>query len=103
MFDTACRSLENASFRTLFFVQKKEEGLDSIVRQHGLNWSMCQRQLFCLGQALFKRRKILILDEATASIDNATDSIIQKTIRTWINSVRLRNGAWIKGWKGGGV
>ncbi|KAL3499267.1 hypothetical protein ACH5RR_038360 [Cinchona calisaya] len=62
-------------------VQKKEEGLDSLVTQDGSNWSMGQRQLFCLGRALLKRRKILILDEATASIDNATDSLIQKTIR----------------------
>ncbi|WOG96156.1 hypothetical protein DCAR_0415487 [Daucus carota subsp. sativus] len=63
-------------------VQEKQEGLNSSIVQDGSNWSMGQRQLFCLGRALLKRRKILVLDEATASIDNATDSIIQKTIRT---------------------
>ncbi|KAL3499268.1 hypothetical protein ACH5RR_038361 [Cinchona calisaya] len=62
-------------------VQEKEEGLDCIVLQDGSNWSMGQRQLFCLGRALLKRSRILVLDEATASIDNATDLILQRTIR----------------------
>ena len=47
----------------------------------GENWSAGQRQLFCLGRVLLKRNKILILDEGTASIDSATDAILQRIIR----------------------
>ncbi|GLT35844.1 hypothetical protein SLA2020_102620 [Shorea laevis] len=63
-------------------VQEKEGGLDSLVVDDGSNWSMGQRQLFCLGRALLRRSQVLVLDEATASIDNATDLILQRTIRT---------------------
>ncbi|KAM3729891.1 hypothetical protein ACB098_12G045300 [Castanea mollissima] len=62
-------------------LQENGKGLDSLVAESGSNWSMGQRQLFCLGRALLRRSKILVLDEATASIDNATDMILQKTIR----------------------
>ncbi|XP_059651709.1 putative ABC transporter C family member 15 [Cornus florida] len=61
-------------------VRAKEEKLDSTVVENGENWSVGQRQLFCLGRALLKRSSVLVLDEATASVDTATDGVIQKII-----------------------
>ncbi|GAV60518.1 ABC_tran domain-containing protein/ABC_membrane domain-containing protein [Cephalotus follicularis] len=55
--------------------------LDSTVSDEGENWSGGQRQLFCLGRVLLRRNRILVLDEATASIDSATDAILQRIIR----------------------
>ncbi|KAF7055002.1 hypothetical protein CFC21_062584 [Triticum aestivum] len=62
-------------------VRKKELKLDSPVIENGENWSVGQRQLVCLGRVILKQTKILVLDEATASVDTATDNMIQRTLR----------------------
>ncbi|RHN39251.1 putative xenobiotic-transporting ATPase [Medicago truncatula] len=62
-------------------ISKLSSLLDSSVSDEGGNWSLRQRQLFCLGRVLLKRNKILVLDEATASIDSSTDAILQRVIR----------------------
>lgn len=64
------------------FIEQLPDGYDTELEQRGGNLSLGQRQLISFARALVADAKILVLDEATASIDSYTEMLIQKALVT---------------------
>lgn len=62
------------------FIISLESGYDTNIKERGLRLSLGQRQLISLARTLIANPKILILDEATASVDTYTERLLQKGI-----------------------
>jgi ATP-binding cassette subfamily B multidrug efflux pump len=72
------RALETVSGLEVF--GRREGGLDAKVDERGSNFSAGERQLIAFARAVYKNSPLLILDEATASVDSATEARLQRAL-----------------------
>ena len=64
------------------FIRKLPEGYQTEVGENGVNLSVGQRQILSFARALLANPRILILDEATSSVDTTTEKVIQRALDT---------------------
>lgn len=66
------------------FIRSLPDGYDTVINEESTNISSGQKQLLTIARAFLADRKLLILDEATSSVDTRTEVLIQKSMRELI-------------------
>ena len=74
---------------SLFKDLNDKEKLNLVIKEAGKNLSNGQKQLICFARALIKGNKIIILDEATSSLDIETEKIIQENLEKYLKDVTM--------------
>ena len=74
---------------SLFKNLNDKEKLNLVIKEAGKNLSNGQKQLICFARALIKGNKIIILDEATSSLDIETEKIIQENLEKYFKDVTM--------------
>lgn len=67
------------------FIEKLPKGYDTVLNEEASNISQGQRQLLTIARALLSDPEILILDEATSSVDTRTEALIQKAMKNLLH------------------
>ncbi|KAF9077092.1 P-loop containing nucleoside triphosphate hydrolase protein [Rhodocollybia butyracea] len=70
-------------------VSNLEQKLDTIMSADGLQFSNGERQLLCIARVLLQKRKIVVLDEASSSMDSATDRRLRAVLKTALRDVTV--------------